>query len=165
MIRYIALSVMLLPGIAHAQKFVSPTDGSDATVVQPTVEQPADSFTVASTESAEGAAVLPVSLDEPIDDDVVINATPDVDLPDYVAPTNTSGDTSVNGDTMIARVVIGEDGESTLTLAIAGSTSEIFDESTSASDAANFEIGECNSGTDWVNDDANCWNYYPAADD
>ena len=67
MIRYIALSVMLLPGIAHAQKFVSATDSTDATVVEPAVKQPADSFTVASTETAEGDPVQTASLEEPVD--------------------------------------------------------------------------------------------------
>ena len=148
MIRYIALSVMLLPGIAHAQKFVSATDGSDATVVEPAVEQPADSFTVASTETAVG-----------------INSTTDLELPDFVVQTNVSGSTSIDGNTLIARVEIDSEGESMLALATAGSSAEIYDESTATSDAANFEVGECNAGTDWANNDANCWNSYPTAVD
>ena len=171
MIRYIALSVMLLPGIAHAQKFVSATDSTDATVVEPAVEQPADSFTVASTETAEGDPVQTASLEEPVDpaadygDSVVINSTTDLELPDFVVQTNVSGSTSIDGNTLIARVEIDSEGESTLALATAGSSAEIYDESTATSDAANFEVGECNAGTDWASNDANCWNSYPTAVD
>lgn len=149
MIRYIALSLMLLPGVAQAQKFVS-VDGEEAPI---------------QTISEDGSTDAAPEVDDGYGESIVINDTTDLDLPQVVVQEGTAGQTTVSGNSIVALVVVDADGESVLALSTAGSTQEITDGDASSTDAANFEVGECNDGTDWSNNEAHCWNYYPVDDE
>lgn len=148
MLRFAAIALLLLPGVAHAQKFVTP--GEDpATETSATAEAPAS-----ATAINDDAFDVKVTRQNIVSDGASIE-----DIERLLANAKANAIAADEENLIVARVATDDDGGSVLTLDVNGSDGA----PTSAEDAdvAELDLGECNEGTDWVSDDINCHNDYP----
>lgn len=161
MLRLLALTAALTPGLAFAQ-----VADDNLTVVYPEVQGPSETFTSASaTDDGAASATAEATGDNAtasatvttrtFGQDVVINDDIDLALADGTIVGDVSGE---DPNTLVARVVVAEDGVRDLALSTVGG--EVLDESI----AANHEIGECNPGVDWTAKDVHCVNLVPVDD-
>ena len=157
MLRLSLIALLLTPGIAHAQKFL--TVGEELT---DTVSAVTD--TVTSGEGATATAAVD-GVDATGAPSVIVNVTTDLELPSYLLQSNTAGLTQDELSALYVRVVTDENGESILELVTPdtgdGMSSNDTPDRTAGTQTANLEIGECNPGTVWNAEEALCWNAFP----
>lgn len=161
MFRYIALALMLSPGIAHAQKFV--TVGEDTATAPAAEEQAvvADGTTgdsVAGGEEAEDIAVIDFAA---FGSDVVFDGASIEEIEALLAGAGASALSADEQNAIITRIQTDDNGGSVLAIDVAGSDTSSSQQSADI-ESARLEIGECNEGTDWISDDINCFNEYPS---
>ncbi|SDY90870.1 hypothetical protein SAMN05444004_10462 [Jannaschia faecimaris] len=160
MLRCVAIALMLSPGIAHAQKFVSVEGDSDPALVSSTQESTSDPVAT----DADPVAVIDLSA---YGDSVVFDGATIEQIEALLANADGSALSADEQNAIVARVETTEDGQSVLTLDVSGSGTTTNAEGTTVagSDVANLELGECNEGTNWVSNEVNCYNAYPSVSD
>ncbi|CTQ50408.1 hypothetical protein [Jannaschia donghaensis] len=141
MIRILALAVMLSPGIAYAQKFVSVGDDGETTAIAAENETPEDDTT--SVADAYG-------------DSLVFDGATVEEIEALLANAAANGQAADAEHTLVGRVSTDENGDAVLTLDTSGSLA-----SSEAPGVDTLELGECNEGTNWVSNETNCYNAYP----
>jgi len=151
MLRFAAIALMLSPGIAQAQKFV--TVGDDPTTAPTSAE-------AAPTEENTVATIDPSTLDP----DTVFDGATVEEIEALLANAETNALEADERNAIVVRVATDDEGQSVLTLDVADTDGSAAPAGEDPS-VASLELGECNEGTNWVSDEVNCYNAYPAAAD
>ena len=170
MIRYIAVALLLTPGIAHAQKFVSVTgdplpeaEASATSLVPEGAELVDDTFVLETVPTDDGATLNDPSQVADISGgtNLVLDGASAEEIQTLLNGATSGAESADAANAIVARVETGADGQSVLML----DTAESSDASNNTSgDSASLELGECNEGTNWVAPEINCYNAYPASD-
>ncbi len=154
MLRLTVVALMLAPGAAYAQKFVSAIDPLDPVVATTTAS--AD-----NPEVTDADLVAPPQIATGQTASIVINDDTDIAFSGL-------GRSAVlltgEKDAMISRIIVDESGEAVLVLTGAGVTDETSSGAIIPAGTANIEVGECNPGTTWQDEDALCWNDFATGD-
>lgn len=153
MLRFAAIALLLLPGVAHAQKFVSP--GED-----PATET---STSASAEETATATSINDDAFDVRVTrQNIVSDGATKEEIEQLLANARSNAIDADEENLIVARVATDDDGGSVLMLDV--NDSDGARAAAEDADIAELDLGECNEGTNWVSDDINCLNYYPTDD-